>query len=234
MGGKFVKKLKNSKNMENLKNAILTGSTGGIGSAVADRLKGAGYRVLPLKCRLENLQSLESEVRDILSTREIDVLINCAGFGAFRPHEEISVSRIRRMVEVNLTAPMVLVNLCLRSLKKTGGHIINISSIEATRHSKFSALYTATKSGLRDFSLSLFEEVRKSGVKVSSINPDITNTAFFDDLTFGPADDISCYLNPEDVAEAVMTVLQAGGAITDLTIRPQRVGVKKKSRGDTP
>ncbi len=224
MRGKFVKKIKNSKNI------ILTGSTGGIGSAVADRLKGAGYRVLPLKCRLEDFESLESEIRDILSTREVDVLINCAGFGAFRPHEEIPVSQIRLMVEVNLTAPMVLVNLCLRSLKKTGGHIINISSIEATRHSKFSALYTATKSGLMDFSLSLFEEVRKSGVKVSSINPDITNTAFFDELTFGPADDSSCYLNPEEVAEAVLTILQAGGVVTDMTIRPQRAGVKKKGR----
>ena len=214
-----------------MKSAILTGSTGGIGSAIADRLEDAGYRVLPLKSRFEDLESLEAEVRGILSTQDVDVLINCAGFGVFRPHEEIPVSQIRRMVEVNLTAPIVLVNLCLRSLKKTGGHIINISSIEATRHSKYSALYSATKSGLRDFSLSLFEEVRKSGVKVSSINPDITKTAFFDKLTFEPADDSSCYLSPEEVAEAVLTVLQAGGAITDLTIRPLKVGVKKKGRG---
>ena len=213
-----------------MKNAILTGSSGGIGSAISVQLKEAGYSVLTLKSRLEDFQSLQAEVHKILSAGDIDVLINCAGFGIFQPHEEISVSQIRQMVEVNLTGPMVLVNLCLRSLKKTGGHIISISSVEATRHSKFSALYTATKSGLRDFSLSLFEEVRKSGVKVSSINPDITRTAFFDELSFEPAADSSAYLNPDEVAGAVLTVLKADGAITDLTIRPLKSGVKKKGR----
>ncbi len=216
--------------MKKLKNVILSGSTGGIGSAITNVLEASDYRVFPLKSRLEDIKSLESEVRRILENNDIDVLINCAGFGIFRPHEEIPVLQIQQMVEVNLTAPIILVNLCLRSLKKTNGHIINISSIEATRHSKFSALYTATKSGLRDFSLSLFEELRKSGVRVSSINPDITNTAFFNNLTFGPSDEPSCYLNPEDAAQAVLTVLQSEGVITDLTIRPQRAGVKKKGR----
>ena len=213
-----------------MKNVILTGSTGGIGSAVTEALEASGYRVLPLVSRLEDIKSLDLEVRDILEKYEIDVLINCAGFGLFRPHEEIPVLQIIQMVEINLTAPMILVNLLLRSLKKTKGHIINISSIEATRHSKFSALYTATKSGLRDFSLSLFEEVRKSGVRVTSVNPDITHTAFFDNLSFGPGDDSSSYLNPEDVGQAVLTVLESKAVMTDLTIRPQRVGIRNKSR----
>ncbi|MCK5734822.1 MAG: SDR family NAD(P)-dependent oxidoreductase [Spirochaetaceae bacterium] len=213
-----------------MKNVILTGSTGGIGSAVTEALEASGYRVLPLVSRLEDIKSLDLEVRDILEKYEIDVLINCAGFGLFRPHEEIPVLQIIQMVEINLTAPMILVNLLLRSLKKTKGHIINISSIEATRHSKFSALYTATKSGLRDFSLSLFEEVRKSGVRVTSVNPDITHTAPFDNLSFGPGDDSSSYLNPEDVGQAVLTVLESKAVMTDLTIRPQRAGIRNKSR----
>jgi hypothetical protein len=73
-----------------------------------------------------------------------------------------SIAKIEELIAVNLKAPIILSNLCLRSLKKTKGNIINITSVEATKHSKFSALYTATKSGLRDFSLSLFEELRKS------------------------------------------------------------------------
>lgn len=213
-----------------MKNVVLTGSTGGIGMAVSKVLTDAGYQILALKSRLESFESLEKEIRDVLSIRDVDVLINCAGFGDFRPHEEIPVSLIRKMVDVNLTAPIVLTNLCLRSLKKTGGHIINISSVEATRHSKYSALYTATKSGLRDFSLSLFEEVRKSGVKVSSINPDLTKSSFFDELSFEPSDDSSKYLDPIEIAEAVLTILKADGSITDLTIRPLKAGVKKKKR----
>ena len=213
-----------------MKNVILTGSSGGIGNAIAGVLKGNGYSILPISSRMENLQSLESEVKSILSANKLDVLINCAGFGVFRPHEEISPYDIKKMVDVNLTAPLVLTGLCLRALKASGGSIINISSIEATRHSKFSALYTATKSGLRDFSLSLFEEVRKSGVRVTSINPDITDTLFFDNLSFGPGEDESSFLNTDDVARAVLTVLQGAGVITDLTIRPQRAGVKKMPR----
>ncbi len=213
-----------------MKNVILTGSSGGIGNAIAGVLKGNGYSILPISSRMENLQSLESEVKSILSANKLDVLINCAGFGAFCPHEEISPYDIKKMVDVNLTAPLVLTGLCLRALKASGGSIINISSIEATRHSKFSALYTATKSGLRDFSLSLFEEVRKSGVRVTSINPDITDTPFFDNLSFGPGEDESSFLNTDDVARVVLTVLQGEGGITDLTIRPQRAGVKKMSR----
>jgi len=213
-----------------VKNVILTGSSGGIGSAVAERLNENGYRVFPVKSRLEDIPSLEKEIKSILSDYSINVLINCAGYGIFQPHEEISPEDIKSLIDVNLTAPLVLSGLCLRSLKASGGHIINISSIEATRHSKYSALYTASKSGLRDFSLSLFEEVRKSGVKVSSINPDITNTHFFDKLNFGPGDDSSSYLDPEDIAAAVLTVLQSEGVVADITIRPQRAGVTKKSR----
>jgi len=216
---------------KSVKNVILTGSTGGIGTAIIQVLEEKGYRIHSVESRLEDSESLERELRVILSSVDVDILINCAGFGIFKPHEEISTSEIRRMVAVNLTAPMIITNLCLRSLKKSKGHIINISSIEATRHSKFSALYTATKSGLRDFSLSLFEELRKSGVRTSSINPGITNTPFFKELSFAPGDHPSSYLYPQDVAEAVLTVLQAEGVISDLTIQPQRAGVKKKTRG---
>ena len=113
-------------------------------------------------------------------------------------------------------------------MKAKEGRIINITSVEATRHAKYSALYTATKSGLRDFGLCLFEEVRKSGVKVTSINPDITQTPFFDALHFAPSDDEQTYLLPQTIAQSVLDVLHVKGTITDMTIRPQKVGIAKK------
>jgi len=165
-----------------MQNVIITGHSSGIGKSISLLLEQNGYNIIKLKSRLENISQIEKEIKSILSSYNIDILINCAGVGVFQPHEELSLSKIKELIDVNLTAPIVLSNLCLRSLKKTQGHIINITSIEATKHSKFSALYTATKSGLRDFGLSLFEEVRKSGVRVTSINPDITDTNFFDNL----------------------------------------------------
>lgn len=211
-----------------IKNAIVTGYSSGIGFEISKRLEQNNYTVIRLNSRLEDLKSVEKEVKEILKDTDIDLLVNCAGVGIFQPHEEISIVKIKELIDVNLTAPIVLLNLCLRSLKKTKGHIINITSIEATQHSKFSALYTATKSGLRDFGLCLFEELRKSGVGVTSINPDLTTTNFFDDLQFEPSVKEDTYLLPETIAQTVIDILNTQGVITDLTIRPQKFEIKRK------
>jgi short-subunit dehydrogenase len=210
------------------KRAVITGHSSGIGRAIASKLRDSGYEVIEFNSRLEDKASLQKEAKEILSQGDIDVLVSSAGFGRFAPHEEISLDDISTMIDVNLKAPILLTNMFLRSLKKTQGHIINISSIEATKHSKFSALYTATKSGLRDFSLSLFEEVRKSGVKVTSINPDLTKTNFFDDLGFEPSSDPSAYIDPSEIADSVEDILNTKSVITDFTIRPQKLLIRKK------
>ena len=211
-----------------MKNAIVTGFSSGIGKAIVDILEDNDFNVIVLKSRLEDLKSLDVEVKTIVKNDDIDLLINCAGVGIFQPHEEISISKIKELIDVNLTAPIVLTNLLLRSLKKTQGNIINIASIEATTHSKFSALYTATKSGLRDFGLSLFEELRKSGVGVTTINPDLTQTNFFDGLQFEPSKKVDTFLLPETIAQTVLDILNTQGVITDITVRPQKFEIKKK------
>jgi len=211
-----------------MKKAIVTGYSSGIGEAISQILEKNGYIIVKLESRLDDLVLLEKEVKDILKSNDIDLLVNCAGVGIFQPHEEISIIKIKELIDVNLTAPIILSNLLLRSLKKTQGHIINIASIEATKHSKFSALYTATKSGLRDFGLSLFEELRKSGVGVTTINPDLTQTNFFDDLQFEPSKKENTFLLPQTIAQTVLDVLNTKGVITDITVRPQKFEIKRK------
>jgi short-subunit dehydrogenase len=208
--------------------ALVTGYSSGIGKAICEALEKNGYEIVRLKSRLDNLDSLEKELKEILKNVDINILVNCAGVGIFKPHEEISLKKIKEIIDVNLTAPIILSNLLLRSLKKTKGHIINIASIEATRHSKFSALYTATKSGLRDFGLALFEELRKSEVKVTTINPDLTKTNFFDEFNFEPGDSKNAHLLAEDIAQGVLDIISFNGVITDITIRPQKLEIKKK------
>ncbi|XOB62714.1 SDR family oxidoreductase [Campylobacterota bacterium DY0563] len=210
------------------KTAIVTGYSSGIGEAICSTLEMNNYKIIRLTSRLEDSQNIEREVKELLKKVEIDILINCAGVGVFKPHEEISVSKIKELIDINLTAPILLSNLCLRSLKKTKGHIINISSIEAVRHSKFSALYTATKAGLRNFSLSLFEELRKSDVKVTNINPDLTKTNFFDEFNFEPSDKKEAHLLPSQIANTVLDIINFEGVITEMTVRPQRLEIKKK------
>jgi short-subunit dehydrogenase len=134
------------------------------------------------------------------------------------------------MIDVNLKAPILLTNIYLKSIKQSKGSIINITSIEATKSSKFSATYSATKSGLRAFGLSLFEEVRKAGVKVVTINPDITKTSFFDDLHFKYSENQEAHLLTSDIVDAIDFILNSRDSmvVTELTVRSQKFMIEKK------
>ena len=218
-----------------MKTALITGSSSGIGKAIKAELEKNSYKVYGVSrkndeiiCDLKDTKTLHVKIKEFLKTTDIDLLVNCAGVGVFAPHEEISFEKINELIDVNLKAPILLTNLCLRSLKKTKGHIVNISSVEATKHSKFSALYTATKSGLRDFSLSLFEELRKSGVRVTNINPDMTKTAFFDELNFEPSNKENTHIQPEDIAKTLLYIIKSPFVVTDITVRPQKLEILKK------
>lgn len=227
--------------------AVVTGASRGIGEAISQRLLALGYDVIGISRSIEknpiehpNFRALACDLSDekmfdtilhlLQAEPSISILCNVAGFGIFEPHEEIEQATISKMVTLNLTAPMTLSNALLRILKHNEGIIFNITSIEATRHSKFSALYTATKAGLRAFSLSLFEEVRKSGVNVVSINPDMTETSFFDELRFETSEEYDKRLEALDIADAIENILRMrkGVAITELTIRSQKFGIEKK------
>ena len=224
--------------------ALLTGGSSGIGKAIKDMLLKQNYTVYALVrkdqeplanshslvCDLNDTPKLEALVKDLLKDEEIDLLINSAGVGKFEPHEELSLSQIKNIIDTNLTSPLILTSLCLRSLKKTRGKVINISSIEALKTSKFSAVYSASKAGLHHFGNALFEEVRKAGVNIITIHPDMTQTPFFDDLHFEPKAEVGMHLLPEDIAQSIEDILKMreGVSITEVTIRPQYFGIKKK------
>ncbi len=207
--------------------ALMTGASSGIGEAIAQKLSQNGYEIIKFKSRLEDLSSVSKEANSI--EEPIDILILCAGFGIFEPLEQISHKQIEKLINVNLTSHIILTSALLRNLKKTKGHIISISSIEALKHSKFSSVYTASKAGLRAFSLSLFEEIRKNGVRVTNINPDITSTNFFDDLHFKPSSKKDAYLLSCDIADMVYEAIRFNGNVSELTLRPQRFEISKKT-----
>ena len=226
------------------KTALITGSSSGIGEAITKKLLQLGFIVYglarreqnstdnfhPVVCDITDTSLLEKTVNTLSKDNEFSLLIHCAGMGRFEPHEELSTQLLKQIIDTNLTAPVILSSLLLRSLKKNKGTIINITSIEALKASKFSAAYSASKAGLHHFGNSLFEEVRKSGVNIISIHPDLTQSPFFDELHFEPKDDIQMHLKPEDIACAIEDILnmREGVSITELTIRPQYFGIKKK------
>lgn len=243
-GNNYVKSYIKGKNM---KAAIVTGASSGIGFEISKVLIDLGYKVYGIgrdfsKINYKNEGFIEvslditktsllcEKIKEIKKNEDIYILVNGAGVGYFGPHEELDAKKIHEMTAVNIEAPMIISQILLRDLKKNKGYIINISSITAKKQNTYGCAYGATKAALTSFSLSLFEEARKYGVKVVALHPDITKTNFYRNADFKEGETEDSFLNPCEIAEAVKMIIKSrnGLVVTDLTIRPQRHMIKKK------
>lgn len=231
-----------------MKSAVITGVSSGIGLAISEKVLSLGFTVFGLsrtepselrqnpnfhfiECDLRNTKLLRKKVEEILkSDKKISVLINNAGFSLIGLHEELAYSKLEELIQVNLTAPILLTRLMLRQIKVNQGTIINISSITAKKNSPLASAYSATKAGLTQFGESIFDEVRKSGVKVCNIHPDVTKTNFYNNLSIKENSDPNSYLLPETIADTVEILLNQknNSVITDITIQPQKHLIERK------
>ncbi|MBT5873865.1 MAG: SDR family oxidoreductase [Candidatus Latescibacteria bacterium] len=227
--------------------AIVSGASSGIGLSVSRKLVEMGYEVYGLArdfgrtsyeddafhkvvCDITESVQLEDKVSKLLrEAGSLKVLVNNAGVGHFGPHETLSVTQLEQMVRTNLLGPMMLTRLSLRHLRESCGFVIDISSTGALQPGRLGCAYTATKAGLHQFGLSLFEEVRKSGIKVVTIYPDMTQTDFYKSAGFRPHDDPDCHLTPECVADAVQQALsqREGTVVTQIVLKPQRFQIDR-------
>ena len=228
-----------------MKRAVVTGASSGIGKAITQKLLDMDYAVTGVSRSIkkedfnnENFTPLQTDLSNEKETllacgnlkkQDIFILINCAGFGKFEPHEELKPETITTMTFLNLTAPMLLTNTLLRTLKQNDGYLININSIEALRASKFAGVYSATKAGLKAFGDSLFEETRKSKLSITNINPDMTQSSFYDELRFDTSDKENEKLLCSDIADAIEHILKMrkGAVVSEYTIRSLNFGIKK-------
>ena len=224
--------------------AVVTGASSGIGFEISKMLITLGYEVFGIGrdfskieyddekfIKIESDLSKKNEILKLKKLKNISILVNSAGVGYFGGHEQLSIENIQEMIQVNLTAPLIISRLFLNDLKKNSGYIFNINSISALKPAIFGAVYGASKAGLRHFGNSLFNEARKSGLKVVNINPDITKTAWFDNLNFSYSDDPQSYIEPKSIAKLIKNIIELGDntVISDITIEPQKFQLKKKT-----
>lgn len=215
--------------------AVVTGSTKGIGKAVADMLERRGITVIRADRSIADLRDIESITKaysEIAKTHKPAILVNAAGCAYYGLHENLSPKQIKEMCDVNLTSPLIITNLLLPSIREQKGYIINISSVSAVNVNTHGAAYGATKAGLDSFGRSLWAEVRKHGVRVVNIRPDMTRTDLYRNADFEASSDMGAALDPEDVANAVSDVLdmKEGTVITEMTITPQILRIQRKER----
>lgn len=232
--------------MVTMKAAIVTGASSGIGMEISRILLENQYQVFgfgrdfsktgiddanffPVSCDLTDITDLCKKVKEISENETVHVLINNAGVGYFGPHEELNPKKIQEMVATNLEVPMIITQLLLRQLKKNAGYIFNISSVTAQKNNTHGCAYGAAKAGLTSFSRSLFDEVRKYGVKVITIHPDMTRTNFYRNADFCEGEVEDTYLTPEEIAKAVEFILnqREGMVITDITLQPQKHQIRR-------
>ena len=219
-----------------LKTAIVTGASSGIGLAISKMLAEEGFRVygigriFPEGCDFfEKRISLDLRDTDILlkkiaTIKKVDILVNAAGSAFYGLAEFNTPAQIQEMCRVDLEAPMILTSALLPRLKDSKGMVINIASVTSTRINTHGAAYGALKAGLRSYGRSLYEEVRKTGVRVVTVCPDLTaGTKLYRNADFKPSEEDGCFLLPEDTAECVRSVInmREGAAVTEVEVRPQ-------------
>ncbi len=219
---------------------LLTGATGGIGNAIALTLADRGARLLVTGRRADMLEQLAAKhggralvvdlaVRDdverlVREAGEVDILVANAGLPASGTLESFTVQEIDRALDVNLRAPMVLAKELAPAMATKGrGHLLFVSSLLGKAGSPGSAVYSATKFGLRGFAGSLRADLRDTGVGVSVVLPGMVREAgmFADakvDLPRGVGTS-----SPEDVARAVATAIEKNRGEVDVAPLPVRL-----------
>ncbi|MDQ3749713.1 MAG: SDR family oxidoreductase [Acidobacteriota bacterium] len=216
-------------NLEN-KIVVVTGGTKGIGRAIAESLLKAGGAVFicardksELKRALEQLSALgkvDGEICDVRSEAQVkmmfaecmrvfggvDILINNAGIGIIgKTVEEMSAEEFEQTLQTNLFGIFYACHHAIPLMKqRSGGYIINISSLAGQNAHPKMAAYNASKFGLNGFTEALMQEVRADNIKVTAICPGSVNTFFGGDE---PSDEKSWQLQPADIAQTVLDLL---------------------------
>ena len=218
--------------------AIISGASGGIGAATAEKLAQEGLKVVLVARRKDRLEDLAARIRkaggealviaaDLTDEQDrlrvveevrtvygtADVLINSAGIGWYGFGAEMPWTLALQMMRINMAAVVHLTLLFLQDVKeRNSGHIINVGSIAGSLPSQGVAVYSATKSFTDTFTTSLYRELRGSNVHVSVVKPGPVSTEFYDvasSLSAGLRMPAEKFaVKPEAVANRIWTLLR--------------------------
>jgi NADP-dependent 3-hydroxy acid dehydrogenase YdfG len=188
---------------------VITGASSGMGEAAARRLAAEGARVVLGARRTDRLEALAAEIDEEggealavttdVSDRDqvahlvdtavgtygrIDVLINNAGVMPLSPFDRLKVDEWDQMIDVNLKGVLYGIAAALPHMKaQKSGHIINLSSVAGHKVFGGSAVYSATKSGVRALSEGLRQEVKPYNIRTTIISPGAVKTELLDHIS---------------------------------------------------
>lgn len=224
--------------MEQLRgrNALVTGAAGGIGGYICRALAAEGVNLAlsdlpeaPQQVLLDELSGRTIEVASVpadISDREdllalparaedaigpLDILVNCAGLEFAGPFLDRSEEEITALIDVNLTATLLLTHAVLPGMLERGrGHVVNLASMAGKIPSPMLATYSATKHGVVGFTHALRHDLADSPVGASTICPGfVARAGMYGRLSNVPDPPPPMRpVEPEQVADAVITAIR--------------------------
>ena len=219
-------------NLENI-NVILTGSTGGIGGAILDKLNECKANIIATGTNQEKLDIIKKKYQNInikkfdisqhdlienfinqcneIFQNKIDVLINNAGVTNDNLTIRMKEDEWKKVIDINLTSTFLLTkNTIKKMIKNKNGKIINITSVVGHTGNIGQANYSASKSGLIGMSKSLALEYGKKNIKINCVSPGFIKTDMTDKIsdnfkqTLEGKISLERFGMPVDVANAVL------------------------------
>jgi NADP-dependent 3-hydroxy acid dehydrogenase YdfG len=221
---------------------LITGASSGIGAATARRAAEAGYRLvlaarskdkldaladelggkkraIAVQCDVTDFSQQEAMVAAARYTFDrVDVVFANAGFGAKRGFLEETPEHWRDMVLTNVLGAAYTIRATIPALKETTGHLLLTSSV-AGRRVLSGSLYSATKHAVTAMAEAARQDLDDSGVRVTSIEPGMVDTPFFENPPKGA-------LEPDDIARAVLYAVSQPPHVdvNEILIRPTSQG----------
>ncbi len=227
---------------------IVSGASRGIGETICHLLLKEGHNVIGIArdysntnnhknfkriaLDLNDTKAMETTVGSLVKEYpDIDGLINNAGAGKFASLEEFSIKQIEALLQLNLHSAILLTRMLITTLKKQKrSDIVFMGSESGLQGARYGSVYCATKFGLRGFAQSLRHECASNNLHVGIINPGMVRSSFFDQLKFEPGTSRDNALQLEDVANTVLSLLNAPDhvMIEEINLNPLIKIVKKK------
>lgn len=229
--------------------AYITGGSKGIGYGTAKILLAAGMKVAISGRTLKSVQeaakslgnesnvlALESDVTKhedenkavaeiINKWGQLDVVLANAGVGYFAPIDKMTEKEWHDMINTNLNGVFHTLKASVEALKKSEGYYITLASLAGTNFFENGAGYNATKFGVVGFTQAAMLDLRKYGIKVSTIMPGSVATHFNDHI---PSEKDAWKIQPEDIGELVLDLLKMNPRTlpSKIEVRPTRPDLK--------
>ncbi len=183
----------------------ITSRSGAAAKEAAASLSNDPFRVLALESDVSSMASEKKTIQAVIDGfGQLDVLVANAGVGHFAPIDALTEEDWKATIDTNLTGVFNSVKSSIDALKASGGYIITIASLAGINFFETASAYNASKFGLVGFTQAIMLDLRKYGIKVTTIMPGSVATHF---ANHTPSESDAWKIQPEDIGQLVKDLL---------------------------